>query len=162
MSGFMRHGLGDCTAERHCGCLAGAPTDRTAAIAEAARKYVAAIRAHEGAWPSLKTKLAVWDTKEALIAAVDAESADREPGCTCVRCAPNYHLMRGCPTCRNKRCPKVSDHDNRCTGSNEPGQIPERAASPETGLGATNVPDWHPNPNPAPNGPQNAETEQRP
>lgn len=27
-----------------------------------------------------------------------------------------------CPTCRNKRCPKASDHSLACTGSNEPGQ----------------------------------------
>ena len=33
-----------------------APIDRTAAIAEAAREYVAAIRSHEGACPSLTTK----------------------------------------------------------------------------------------------------------
>ena len=25
MSHFMRHGLGDCTTESHCGCLADAP-----------------------------------------------------------------------------------------------------------------------------------------
>ena len=56
-----------------------APTDHTHAIAEAAREYVAAIRSHdEGAWPSLKTKLAVWDAKEALVAAVEAESGERE------------------------------------------------------------------------------------
>ena len=35
----MRHGLGVCPAENHCGCLADAPTDHTAAIAEAARKW---------------------------------------------------------------------------------------------------------------------------
>jgi hypothetical protein len=27
-----------------------------------------------------------------------------------------------CPQCGNKRCPKASDHDLACTGSNEPGQ----------------------------------------
>lgn len=27
-----------------------------------------------------------------------------------------------CPECGNKRCPKASDHDLACTGSNEPGQ----------------------------------------
>ena len=99
--------------------------DRIAVIAEAARDYVRIRRAHLDHGPLLSDRKAAHD---ALITAVDAERADREPGCTCVRCAPNYHLMRGCPTCRNKRCPKVSDHDNRCTGCNEPGQIPERAA----------------------------------
>jgi len=27
-----------------------------------------------------------------------------------------------CPNCGNKRCPKASDHDLMCTGSNKPGQ----------------------------------------
>lgn len=27
-----------------------------------------------------------------------------------------------CPTCGNKRCPKATDHELACTGSNEPGQ----------------------------------------
>jgi len=27
-----------------------------------------------------------------------------------------------CPKCGNKRCPKATDHNNRCTASNEPGQ----------------------------------------
>lgn len=27
-----------------------------------------------------------------------------------------------CPICVNKRCPKASDHDLPCSGSNEPGQ----------------------------------------
>lgn len=27
-----------------------------------------------------------------------------------------------CPTCRNKRCPKATDHRLDCTDSNEPGQ----------------------------------------
>jgi hypothetical protein len=30
--------------------------------------------------------------------------------------------MRLCPICGNKRCPKASDHDFDCTGSNAPGQ----------------------------------------
>lgn len=27
-----------------------------------------------------------------------------------------------CVVCGNKRCPKATDHNNDCTGSNEPGQ----------------------------------------
>lgn len=27
-----------------------------------------------------------------------------------------------CPTCGNKRCPHSTDHNLKCTGSNEPGQ----------------------------------------
>lgn len=28
-----------------------------------------------------------------------------------------------CPDCGNKRCPKASNHNNECTGSNEVGQV---------------------------------------
>lgn len=31
-------------------------------------------------------------------------------------------FMVVCGTCGNKRCPKAADHNNSCTGSNEPGQ----------------------------------------
>jgi hypothetical protein len=31
-------------------------------------------------------------------------------------------IMVCCPDCGNKRCPKATDHDLECTGSNEPGQ----------------------------------------
>lgn len=30
--------------------------------------------------------------------------------------------MNLCPECGNKRCPRSSNHDNACTGSNETGQ----------------------------------------
>lgn len=30
--------------------------------------------------------------------------------------------MLVCPICGNKRCPKASDHELDCTGSNKPGQ----------------------------------------
>lgn len=31
-------------------------------------------------------------------------------------------MMANCAECGNKRCPKATDHENECTGSNEPGQ----------------------------------------
>ena len=31
-------------------------------------------------------------------------------------------IMILCPICGNKRCPKASNHELECTGSNEPGQ----------------------------------------
>jgi hypothetical protein len=42
----------------------------------------------------------------------------------CWKCAKGRKPLRMilCPTCGNKRCPKASDHDLACTGSNEPGQ----------------------------------------
>jgi len=55
----------------------------------------------------------------------------------CIRCAeikvaargvratllePELNRMFLCPTCGNKRCPKATYHDNKCTGSNAPGQ----------------------------------------
>lgn len=46
--------------------------------------------------------------------------------CGCWRCIKERDEMRAqmivCPTCHCKRCPKASDHDLACTGSNEPGQ----------------------------------------
>ena len=32
-------------------------------------------------------------------------------------------VMVLCPTCGNKRCPRATDHDYECSGSNEPGQL---------------------------------------
>ena len=31
-----------------------------------------------------------------------------------------------CPECGNKRCPKATDHSNKCTNSNKPGQSGSR------------------------------------
>jgi hypothetical protein len=36
------------------------------------------------------------------------------------------HGMIVCKVCGNKRCPKAEDHRNKCTGSNEPGQVGSR------------------------------------
>lgn len=33
-----------------------------------------------------------------------------------------YQRFIICTTCGNKRCPKATDHDLECSGSNEPGQ----------------------------------------
>lgn len=50
--------------------------------------------------------------------------------CPCERCERKHrpepslgpHFFTMCPICGNKRCPKGTDHDLECTGSNEPGQ----------------------------------------
>lgn len=34
----------------------------------------------------------------------------------------NSFTMILCDECGNKRCPKASDHNLKCSGSNEPGQ----------------------------------------
>lgn len=57
------------------------------------------------------------------------------PNCTCTKCDEariererqqlNYDIwprFQVCPVCGNKRCPKGTDHDLECTGSNKPGQ----------------------------------------
>lgn len=38
-----------------------------------------------------------------------------------------------CQSCGNKRCPRATDHNLECTGSNEPGQVGSayQAAPPE-------------------------------
>lgn len=47
--------------------------------------------------------------------------------CGCWRCIGERNEARLrmilCPTCGCKRCPKASDHNLACTGSNEPGQL---------------------------------------
>ena len=75
MTGFMLHGLGDCTEAHHCGCLATpAPAvDHTQAISEAAREYVRGI----GEWES-GPHLYPIAAEDALFAAVEAERADKE------------------------------------------------------------------------------------
>ena len=50
----------------------------------------------------------------------------------CLTCARGLSAANGlpfvltrmflCPTCGNKRCPKATNHELACTGSNEPGQ----------------------------------------
>ena len=55
------------------------------------------------------------------------------PGCCCRACRPvvlNDMRFVVCPDCGNKRCPRVNDHRNACTGSNEPGQ--EGSSYPDT------------------------------
>ena len=41
---------------------------------------------------------------------------------TCLDGLAKMTMMVLCITCGNKRCPKADDHDNECSGSNEPGQ----------------------------------------
>jgi len=49
-------------------------------------------------------------------------------GCWCQECCKkqtgfyNAARMILCPECGNKRCPKATNHELKCTGSNEPGQ----------------------------------------
>ncbi|WP_249418033.1 DUF551 domain-containing protein [Citrobacter sp. RHBSTW-01013] len=48
------------------------------------------------------------------------------PDCWCRICRPvTMSDMRFvvCQECGNKRCPHANDHNNACTGSNEPGQV---------------------------------------
>ena len=48
--------------------------------------------------------------------------------CWCQTCCKNetgeYHLFRMvvCPECGSKRCPRATNHELECSGSNEPGQ----------------------------------------
>lgn len=62
-----------------------------------------------------------------------SKSLGIDADCVCHRCISEKRLVVNglllndvmmilCPTCGNKRCPKASDHDLACTGSNESGQ----------------------------------------
>lgn len=56
----------------------------------------------------------------------------RKKFCFCYNCNQNRVTEGGipwvlsrmilCPQCGNKRCPHATDHNNQCTGSNDPGQ----------------------------------------
>lgn len=55
-------------------------------------------------------------------------SKEQEINC-CHKCREKHSFDLGgfrgmivCPVCGNKRCPKASDHELICTGSNLPGQ----------------------------------------
>lgn len=48
-----------------------------------------------------------------------------QAGCclSCITASGSRRLvMVVCSVCGNKRCPKATNHENKCTGSNEPGQ----------------------------------------
>jgi Zn finger protein HypA/HybF involved in hydrogenase expression len=52
----------------------------------------------------------------------------------CYNCATLQQQMSRmivCPKCGNKRCPKSTDHNLECTGSNEPDQEGSRYATPK-------------------------------
>lgn len=67
-----------------------------------------------------------------IYAATDRRIAREVAEADCRRCADGATTDDGlpltlsrmflCPTCGNKRCPKATDHDNACSGSNAPGQ----------------------------------------
>lgn len=64
---------------------------------------------------------------DAFMAVFGFRRVIQKPACFCMGCdiAANHGIrsrMSLCPECGNKRCPKATHHDNKCTGSNEPGQ----------------------------------------
>lgn len=53
------------------------------------------------------------------------EIAETSTKCWCRTCRPvtfDDSRFVVCPECGNKRCPHANDHQNACTGSNDPGQ----------------------------------------
>jgi hypothetical protein len=54
--------------------------------------------------------------------------SDDRTNCGCRKCWKERHpgawmTFIVCDVCGNKRCPHAADHNNACTGSNEPGQV---------------------------------------
>lgn len=77
---------------------------------------------------------AEWPTKEDQMT---------NPECWCYECNKDRQTFIGgmkvpffatrmilCPECGNKRCPKATNHELACTGSNEPGQPGSRYIKP--------------------------------
>lgn len=61
----------------------------------------------------------------------DKPKLARQYDCYCYNCNKDrmengfpwvLSRMIVCPECGNKRCPKATDHHNKCTGSNDAGQ----------------------------------------
>lgn len=50
----------------------------------------------------------------------------KDVDCFCMECDIDENIIRTrmsvCPDCGNKRCPKATNHENPCSGSNEHGQ----------------------------------------
>lgn len=44
--------------------------------------------------------------------------------CGCRECNPDAWWMICCDICGNKRCPRADSCENKCSGTNEVGQIP--------------------------------------
>lgn len=64
--------------------------------------------------------------RAALKSILQAGNSPVTPVCWCSTCRPvtmNDMRFVVCPECGNKRCPRASDHNNACTGSNDPGQV---------------------------------------
>jgi hypothetical protein len=94
---------------------------------DALEKLIAVLKSADAARGASVVKLAL-DLRDAR-AMSDWDKAlgiyTPQPGeCVCWKClaGKNVAMMVLCPTCGNKRCPKASDHELACTGSNEPGQ----------------------------------------
>lgn len=88
----------------------------------------------------------------ASTAETTAEASAKPQSCQCLRClrARDEHTMFGdiklpvesyrmigCALCGNKRCSHSDDHDNPCSGSNEPGQPGSRYTKHQEGATVT-------------------------
>lgn len=70
--------------------------------------------------------LALAELQQRRAAMLQAGNSPVTPVCWCSTCRPvtmNDMRFVVCPECGNKRCPRASDHNNACTGSNDPGQV---------------------------------------
>lgn len=92
-------------------------------------------RAFAYLWPLLAPEHHAQETSpapEASFVETFRRSPRRVAEPDCIKCADGKTDSHGlpltafrmfvCPECGNKRCPKASDHELACTGSNEPGQ----------------------------------------
>lgn len=118
------------------------PVQKRAAEIVVALHNASIDRAGRGGGPSQSTNI-----RDLVLEAEGAGSKEGKDydGCTCCRCMEIAKLGRPafwwprnvppflvCPDCGNKRCPQNQDHRNRCTGSNDPDQIPVPKQKKET------------------------------
>lgn len=105
------------------------PCDRwsktQAKIVSAAIESLTAALARPDADPVEQSKYGGPELQALILAELTAPVARKQQGCGCHACRPiTFGDMRMvlCPTCGNKRCPHANNHQNDCTGSNQPGQ----------------------------------------
>jgi len=74
----------------------------------------------------VRLRWALWEGEEEAKAEAAMTDLPPLPPCHCRKClaAADYRfpIFVVCATCGAKRCPKATDHELACTGSNEPGQ----------------------------------------
>ncbi len=112
---------------QHCGGVHDTTCPRIAAIDYDASGQIKRIEFHAPSPVGLQVRASLSPSTFGL----SGPEAKREAECDCHACWVVRTQQQGpmafrpfivCSECGNKRCPKATNHEYECTGSNEPGQ----------------------------------------